>query len=167
MKHCKQYIIILSILLPLLGRSEQPVPMRNIEIQQTRRSNRHDVELSVSANLASVGDISKVKSIPVKFTVKNICTETIGILHVGSYYRDSVEICLADKLDEPNKLFPISAIGGSSQKIAPGESVVFYVDVPIELFKMEGKKFIAGICYGTATFEGEAFSKPFSFPPLK
>ncbi|MDD5349784.1 MAG: hypothetical protein PHQ12_06200 [Chthoniobacteraceae bacterium] len=165
MKRFILYFSMLLALMPLSGNSEQPIQSHAIEFQQQRRSDRHDVELSISANLPKRDDLTNVKFISVTFTVKNISKETIGILHVGENYRDSVEICLADKIDGPNGIFPMSpGRGGSPRKIAPGESIEFYIDVPIGL--MNGKIYIAGVSYGTATFEGEAFSKPFSFPSL-
>lgn len=164
-----KYFALLFILLPLLGRSEQPAASVTAEAQQALQSNRHDVEIRVNVDQSSLGEPLKANEVPVKFTVKNVSKETVGMLHYGDIYRSSVGIFLADKTDIPNGgPFPFpNAGGGSIKKIEPGESIRFNVDVPIQLFKLDGKQLRAGIHYGTATFTGKAFSEPFSFPLLQ
>ena len=165
-------ILIVLIVLPTLGWPQEPLPEAKATYQRTRRSSRHDLELKISVDLASVGDSSKAESLPVNFTVKNISTAPICLAHYGDDYTGNVEILQANKIDEKNALLPLAtAGGGSTMEIAPGESLTFNVPVPISLFKIKDVQFLAGVRYNIMIaadelFEGEALSDPFLLPPI-
>ena len=156
-------IIILLAAFPRVVSSQEARQVRPLDNQ---------LQLEVSTDLASVENLTTATTVPVKFTVKNPSKCSIGVMHVMENFRANVGISLAAGVGKPDKLFPLpSSFGGSAKWIAPGETIHFTVDVPIQLFKMKGEKFIAQIHYfgpGIGNdFEGDAFSKPFQFPSVE